>query len=265
MKKLFIPLVMICFGIVDIFPQTAGLLTFNVSLTSHQGRYGAGHVVAVWIADSTNTFVKTNLRMANSNHTINNHLNVWKSSSNLNTVDAVTGATLTSYSKPISISWNGTDVSGNTVKDGNYTIWIEETWDDGPSGTATASFIFKKGDSIVTLSPSNTANFTSMVLQWTPNVQTVIITNGQTEKSEISIYPNPANNLLHLTFYNLTGVKNITITDLQGKICYVQTIEKSLIGEKYINLQGIKVGTYILTIQNIDGTSLTNSKLIIKR
>jgi len=107
-------------------------MTFVVNPVSHSGSYGSSHVVAIWIENSSGTFVKTLLRRANTSHTINNHLPVWKANSNLNVVDATTGATLKSYN-PITVTWNATNVSAAVVADGNYSVWVECSWDEGSS------------------------------------------------------------------------------------------------------------------------------------
>ena len=112
--------------------QTNGSLTFTFSTTSHSGKYGSSHAFAVWIENNSAAFVITNLRQSKNSHVINSHLATWKAKSNLNVVDATIGATLTSYSAPITISWNGKDVSQTIVPDGDYTIWIEESWDVNP-------------------------------------------------------------------------------------------------------------------------------------
>jgi len=247
------------------FTQTSGTLSFSVTLSPHQGGYGSEHVVAIWIVDSANTFVKTNLRMAKSNHTINNHLNTWKASSNLNVVDAVTGATLTSYTTPISISWNGSDVNKNIVNDGNYTLWIEETWDEGTSSTSKTSITFKKSSDSVSYTPVNTSNFLSMSLKWVPIQIPSTISKVNSNNPEITIYPNPAYNILFINFSNLTGVKDINISDLKGKLVFREPIGKTIIGTKSINIQGLKTGVYLVSVKDINGRILINSKVLFSK
>jgi len=87
--------------------QTAGTFTFSFNSVAHNSRYGAKHVVAVWLETSSGTFIKTKLRQS-SGGTVD-HLGNWRSKSNSNVVDAITGATLTYYSL-ISVVWDGTDV-----------------------------------------------------------------------------------------------------------------------------------------------------------
>jgi hypothetical protein len=243
------------------YAQTSGTLSFNVTLTAHQGGYGAQHVVAIWVVDSTNTFVKTNLRMANASHTIKNHLNTWKASSNLNVVDAVTGATLTSYPTAISITWDGTDINKNIVKDGNYTLWIEESWDDGATATSKTSISFKKSSDSFNLTPSNTANFISMSLNWAPMQTPSNISNAYSELVGITIYPNPAHSSLFINFKNLSQVKEIAISDLNGKLVLLEPIDKALIGTKSIKIQGIKTGFYLVSVRSVNGEILNNSKV----
>ncbi len=149
--------------------QTPGTLTFSVNLTSHNGSYGLDHFVAIWIENGTNTFVKTKLKLADA-HGTTSHLLVWKASSASNVVDAVTGASLTDYSTPQTITWNATNVSGTVVPDGTYNVRVEFTWQHGTTATSNTTVSFTKGTSAVHLTPANQTEYTNMVLDWVPAV-----------------------------------------------------------------------------------------------
>ena len=47
------------FLMINNYSQSKGTLTFSTTLAPHNGSYGNNHVVAIWIEDSTNAFVKT--------------------------------------------------------------------------------------------------------------------------------------------------------------------------------------------------------------
>ncbi|MBI5541748.1 MAG: DUF2271 domain-containing protein [Bacteroidia bacterium] len=147
--------------------QTPGTLTFSVNLTSHNGSYGLDHYCAIWLENSSNTFVKTKLKRADG-HGTNSHLLVWKASSASNVVDATTGASLTNYTTPMTISWNGTDVAGNVVPDGTYNVRVEFTWQHGTTSTTNTTVSFTKGPASVHLTPANQTEYTNMVLDWIP-------------------------------------------------------------------------------------------------
>jgi hypothetical protein len=200
-----------------LFAQTPGTLTFNVSLTSHNASYGLQHVTAIWIEHASFSFVKTKYRFA-SGHTLNNHLNVWKVNSSSNVVDAITGTTLTSYT-PISISWNGTDVSAGIVPDALYRVYVEFTWDDGSANHDTTSVTFTKGTSTVHLTPANKANFTNMSLDWVP---TFVGIDDYQDNETFDIAPNPMTSQSNIN-YSLNSLTDVTISlyNINGKLVNV--------------------------------------------
>lgn len=151
--------------------QTPGTLTFTVTPTSHSASYGLDHYLVIWIENSSNVFVKTKLKRADSHATgSHNHLPLWKASSALNVVDATTGASLTSYGTPSAITWNATNVAGTVVADGTYNVRVEFTWGT-TTNTANTTVSFNKGTSAVHLTPADVAGlFTGMVLDWVPSV-----------------------------------------------------------------------------------------------
>ncbi len=206
--------------------QTPGTLTFNVSLTSHNAGYGLQHVSAVWIENSAFTFVKTKYRYA-SGHTLSSHLPVWKTNSASNVIDATTGSTLNSYT-PISISWNGTNVSAAVVADGLYRVYVEITWDDGTANHDTTSVTFTKGTAAVHLTPANKTNFTTMQLDWVPTF-VGIADNQETEK--FSINPNPVTKESTVK-YSLNSLSDVTISlyDINGKLVKVLVDENQQAG-----------------------------------
>jgi hypothetical protein len=243
--------------------QTQGTLTFSTTLTSHSGRYGSGHVVAVWIENASGTFIKTRLVMAKSSHTLNNHLPKWKSNSNQNVVDATTGATLNSYSSPISIAWDATDISGNIVPDGTYQVWIEESWDEGSSGTSFTSISFVKGADPQNLSPANTAAFTNISLSWTPQAATTVFEYTQAGNSVI-IYPNPSTGIVNIEFVGLTDVFDIQIQDINGTIIYYNQLGKTIVGTKQIDMSNFPGGMYFVALLGEDGRIILSRKLLIE-
>ncbi len=73
--------------------------------------------------------------------------------------------------------------------------------------------------------------------------------------SKISIFPNPANNILNLKLPNNTTIDKITITDLTGKIVKEQSQNTAV-----INVENLANGIYIL--QATSGTNSFETKFI---
>ena len=74
------------------FAQTAGTLSFTFTPVAHSGNWGSKHVLAVWIQNSSDNFIRTKFRYWGNG--TNDHLPNWKTNSNQNVTDAITGATL---------------------------------------------------------------------------------------------------------------------------------------------------------------------------
>jgi len=103
------------------------------------------------------------------------------------------------------------------VTDGIFSVWIEETWDDGSSKTSVTSVSFTKSSTEEHLTPANTTNFTNMTLNWVPSSSTSIIPNKQLIDN-ISIYPNPSTGLVNINFNDLTNISVIKVQNSNGTI-----------------------------------------------
>jgi len=248
-KQLTIVSISIIIGLLFVYKgitaQTAGNMTFTVSLATHSAGYGSKHVSAIWIENASGAFVKTKYRMA-SGHTLNSHLPVWKANSNSNVVDATAGSTLTTYT-PITVNWNATNVSAALVPDGDYRVFVEFTWDDGSANHDTTSVGFTKGTGVVHLSPADKTNFKSLVLDWVPS--NVGIENNRTEEL-FSVYPNPVTSE-SIIKYALNDLSDVTISvyDISGKLISVLMDENQDAGDYSLNLSingKMKPGIYFI-------------------
>lgn len=144
--------------------KTAGSLSVNATTSSYNGQYAPHHVVAIWVQSSSGTFVKTLLAKAAVRKT---YLSNWlKASSNGNTTDAITGATLNTHGV-LTCIWNGMDINGNIVGDGDYNLCIEFTENNGTGKFA--KFAFTKGATTDTKTPTATSNISNLSIKWTPN------------------------------------------------------------------------------------------------
>jgi len=115
---------------------TSGTMSATLSTSTYSGRYSPKHIMAVWIVNSSGTFIKS-LNVYGNNYM--SYLTNWKSVSSSNKTDATTGATLSSHGS-VSCSWNGTNVSGTVVPNGTYKLCVEFTENDATGQYATYSF-----------------------------------------------------------------------------------------------------------------------------
>ena len=75
-------------------------------------------------------------------------------------------------------------------------------------------------------------------------------------KSDINLYPNPANNVISIS--NLDNFDFLQIKDLLGKVVYKKSISK--VNNTTINVQGFSTGTYLL---NLEGSFTSASRKIV--
>jgi Predicted periplasmic protein len=200
------------FSIVHIHAQTSGTLTVNLTTAqTATATFAPKNILAIWIEDNSGKFVKTLLAYANTRKT---YLNTWEASTTLagsvyNTVDAVTGATLTSHGTR-TCSWNGKDYSGKLVADGTYKVWMELT-DQNATGNYT-SFTFIKGSANQKQTPTDVLpSFKSITIDWSTTVTSV--DPELTRSNTVVIYPNPgygvfkvlAENIKWIDVYSISG------------------------------------------------------------
>jgi hypothetical protein len=161
--------------------QTQGTCTFTVTTTRDTGaEFDPKHVLAIWVTNSSGTFVKTLKKMAASRES---HLNTWVATSGKNVVDAVTGATLTAHTTH-TVTWNCRNVSGAIVPDGEYRMRVEFTSENAQGPITPATYIkFTKGPAAFNATYPNVTNFTSMSLTYTPDLETfTVVAKGSTWK-----------------------------------------------------------------------------------
>ena len=156
------------FSIASISQTTNGSVTFTVTTVSEGGTYSPKNIVAIWIKNSSGTFIRSMKVMA---ATRIQYLYQWKLSSSLNKVDAITGSTLTSH-QTHTITWNCKDLSGNTVPDGVYQFWVEYT-DKDAQGPYT-NYSFTKGASPVSTNFTNQTYFINATVNYTPSATGIV-------------------------------------------------------------------------------------------
>lgn len=267
MKKLlnlFLPLLLASGATLPANAQTAGTLTLTFTQQPHTSYSGTQNVMAVWIQTSGGNFVKTRTR--NVGNGTKDHLPTWAVNSGgtsgnalgsgCNTVGATTGATLTNFGTR-TITWDGTDASGNIVTDGSYKITVQSTWNHGGSGTTTTSYAFTKGPSQDSQTPANDANFINVSLSWIPSAA------GVTENEvlpDFTIFPNPSTNGLFTLNYSQS--KYLIVYDMMGNIVIEQTLDTAD-GTIAVDLSSQANGNYIVHLT--DGINVVEAPVTIAR
>jgi hypothetical protein len=249
----------LCVGLFyPLFAQTTGTLSFTCTTAAPSADYGTKHVVALWIQNNEDpsVFIKTNAKYGSED----DHLTAWSSISGKNLVDAVTGATLSSYGT-VSAEWDGTDVSHNVVVDGDYSIYIEMGWGkDKTNDHATTMFTFTKGSSAQELAPEGNSHFSAITLNWQPIIN---IISSVEDKTGVSVFPNPSNGTIKLNFHKELLNVNLEVSDFSGKILYAEKHQQTELGMKNLDLSDIPSGMYLLTIYSDD--SYYAYKLVIDK
>lgn len=254
------------------FAQTAGTLTFSFTPVAKSPCYEASkNVLAVWIQTNAGGFVKTKLRYCCGGDT-KDHLPTWAvnsggtatnaSATACNKTDAVTGATLTSFTAK-SFTWDGKNVNGTsngtTVADGTYKVTIEATWNHGTTGTATRSFSFTKGPNPDHQTPADDANFKTIKLDWVPTSSTGI-NESVLELANVTVYPNPSTDgKFNIDFESATNVK---VFNLLGLTMYDEKIEQGA-GSTSVDLSGLANGSYIIYV--FDGAKSSKHKVLVNQ
>jgi len=146
----------------------AGGLVFQFTTVSVDGEYAPKNVGAVWITDGQGAFVKT-LELWAAKRA--KHLVQWNAASGANIVDAVTGATRKNHGAH-EASWDGTNVAGLPVSDGEYQVQVEFTeWNSSSSGNPPGPYTsipFSRGPAPLEILLPDVPGFTAMRLVYEP-------------------------------------------------------------------------------------------------
>ncbi len=262
MKKIYnLFLVAILFCATTIKSQTVGTLTFKIGETSHSATYsGTKRCFAVWIEQNTTgtTWVYTKSLIVKGKGTPSNHIPTWKTSSASDVTGISSTSTLTWTAGALqTATWDGKNVSGAIVADGNYRVAIEETWDHGTSGTKVAYFPFTKGATVVNTTPTD-ASFTGITLAWAPTLAADAFVKGP----EVVVYPIPSKGIFNIDFKS--DVKNIQVIDMNGKVVYNEEVtEATSASTKNVDLSRFDAGFYMMNISDNNGTS--TYKLVLEK
>ena len=194
----YLTLILIVFFTKEALTQTSGNLTFNMTTNRTFQNYDPRNIMAVWITDDANNFVQTLKKRANNRE---QYLYQWIASTNRNTVNAITGSTLSSH-QTHNLNWNCQDVSGSLVPDGWYKVRCEFTTRNGQGPWMPVDYIrFYKGNMPVDTTYNNfnyngNLAFSNISLVYTPDVTAIDDSEMTPVVSDFYLYqnyPNPFN------------------------------------------------------------------------
>jgi hypothetical protein len=131
----------------------------RVRTTPFDGSYAPDNIGAIWVEDSTGTFVKTIEKWAK---TRVRYLTRWNDASKGNVVDAITSATLQSHVTH-DRRWNLLGLDRCQIPAGDYRIIVETTDHNGTGDSLEIPFTF--GQSAVTLTPAETGTFHDLMIE----------------------------------------------------------------------------------------------------
>lgn len=240
------------------FSQTSGTFSLSFGTSAPNGTWGTKHVLAVWLENTANpsVFIKTKAKYGNED----DHLTSWVAKSGKSLVDAVTGATLSSYNT-ITVAWNGTNTAGTVVPDGAYNIYVEMgLGSNKTTDHAVTSFTFTKGAVSQHLTPTGTTNYSNVVIDWKP-LATLIgtIENFDNECS----FPNPSTGKVNIDFTRELQDASVKVINSKGESIYSERNIQIPVGTKVIDLANKPNGLYFITIQTAELKS--TYKVLINR
>lgn len=216
--------------------QTAGTLT--VKATTSKGtspKEFPDNLVAIWVSNSTNGFVKTLLGSKSNEY--KKDLKNWLTATTVagsayNVVDAITSATYHAHAERTG-TWNGTNVSKVLVADGTYKVHFEMA--DNENSRNYTSVSFTKGPAVVNLTPAAISGFSGISIQWVPLTSAI---NEVKVPSIYKVFPNPVKDIIVIPGF---GVQSIEIYTLNGS-----EIMKS--ADNQVNVSNLPKGIYLLNV-----------------
>jgi len=156
--------------------QTDGTARLEVTLQDYNGS-STRHYTVAWVTTGNGTFIKSLRKQGPSSWTSsqwNAHCTTWNSARAGSTaLDGYTSATAQNYTgtnNPVILTWNGRDVAGNLMPDGQYKFWVQYAEDQNVQGpVTTGGLAWTKGSAGTTNTyPNQAGNFTNMRVTWVP-------------------------------------------------------------------------------------------------
>ena len=152
-------------------PGQVGTARLNVTLTTSQTAapvYQPANVLAVWVEDANGKIMKTIGRYSDVRTVA---LVAWGQKAGTNDVDALSGATRTSHTAPVTLTaWDVTNRMGQVIPDGTYTVRMEvaDTNAVAAASNNQGTFTFVKGPSPQMQTGLSNGGFTNVSINFTP-------------------------------------------------------------------------------------------------
>lgn len=161
------------------------------------------------------------------------------------------------------VTWNVSNTTASPVSTANVDIFLSQ--DGGLTYPITlASGVPNNGSANITVPTGSATNSARIMVRGAGNIFYALNSNNfkvevstginELNSDNISVYPNPTNDILNLSFNQNTTVEQITIADLQGKVVYYSNTMKK--GSTKINISDLANGLYMLTIQTNNGVNV---------
>jgi hypothetical protein len=141
--------------------------TFTTSATATATgatKYAPKNILAAWITTQSGTLVKTLKFNAGQRQ---EDFQTWNTTAGNYAPDVISGASLTAFGT-YTVNWDGIDMYGNLVDDGNYILNLELNDNQTPIVGSTTAINFVKGASSQTLNPADVTSFSNTTVTWTP-------------------------------------------------------------------------------------------------
>lgn len=161
------------------------------------------------------------------------------------------------------ITWNVANTTASPVSTPNVDIFLSK--DGGFTYPVTlASGVPNNGSANVTIPTGSVTNNARVMVRGAGNIFYAINSKNikiematginELNSDNISVYPNPTNDLLNLNFDKSTTVLKVTLTDLQGKIVYNSN---AVLGNSLqIDMSNLSNGLYMLDVQTNNGVNI---------
>jgi hypothetical protein len=145
--------------------DTGRLATLTVTTSPAGGKYAPRHVLAVWITDAGDHFVRTVEVRAGRRQ---KYLYAWRAARGDRAPDGISGATLKTH-EPLTFRWDGRDADGRDVPDGTYRWHVELTDRHQPGPVTPADHLeFTVGPEASSRQPADLPNFRALSVTFTP-------------------------------------------------------------------------------------------------
>lgn len=79
---------------------------------------------------------------------------------------------------------------------------------------------------------------------------------------EVSLYPNPAGDVVNITYNSTAGIRTIIVTDMAGRA--VSSVATTGEGNDTLDMTGIATGLYIVRLVNSEGATVATKRVAMR-